>query len=95
MMRLLDFEVGLDRPLFLIAGPCVLESEGMAQESERAFRPLGDSKPGWKLIAELARAMGYPIGWKKLKDVRGAMAPEAGAALAAPAASAEQPGAAG
>jgi len=26
-MRLCDFEVGLDRPLFLIAGPCVVESE--------------------------------------------------------------------
>ena len=32
LMRLLDFEAGLDRPLFLIAGPCVLEGEGMAQE---------------------------------------------------------------
>ena len=28
--------------------------------------------------------MGYPMSWKKLKDVRGAMAPEAGAALAGP-----------
>jgi 2-dehydro-3-deoxyphosphooctonate aldolase (KDO 8-P synthase) len=26
-MKLCDFEVGLDRPLFLIAGPCVAESE--------------------------------------------------------------------
>jgi 2-dehydro-3-deoxyphosphooctonate aldolase (KDO 8-P synthase) len=26
-MQLLDFEVGIDRPLFLIAGPCVVESE--------------------------------------------------------------------
>ena len=32
MMRLLDFEVGIDRPLFLIAGPCVLEGEGIALE---------------------------------------------------------------
>jgi 2-dehydro-3-deoxyphosphooctonate aldolase (KDO 8-P synthase) len=30
MMKLPHFEVGLDRPLFLIAGPCVLESEQMA-----------------------------------------------------------------
>jgi 2-dehydro-3-deoxyphosphooctonate aldolase (KDO 8-P synthase) len=28
-MKLCDFEVGLDRPLFLIAGPCVIESEGL------------------------------------------------------------------
>jgi len=26
-MKLCGFEVGLDRPLFLIAGPCVIESE--------------------------------------------------------------------
>lgn len=26
-MQLCDFEVGVDRPLFLIAGPCVIESE--------------------------------------------------------------------
>ncbi|MBP8139630.1 MAG: 3-deoxy-8-phosphooctulonate synthase, partial [Burkholderiales bacterium] len=26
-MKLCGFDVGLDRPLFLIAGPCVVESE--------------------------------------------------------------------
>ncbi|MFP6780203.1 MAG: 3-deoxy-8-phosphooctulonate synthase, partial [Gammaproteobacteria bacterium] len=26
-MRLRDFDVGLEHPLFLIAGPCVVESE--------------------------------------------------------------------
>ena len=25
-MKLLDFEVGLEQPFFLIAGPCVIES---------------------------------------------------------------------
>lgn len=29
-MQLCGFEVGLDRPLFLIAGPCVIESEQLA-----------------------------------------------------------------
>jgi 2-dehydro-3-deoxyphosphooctonate aldolase (KDO 8-P synthase) len=28
-MRLLNFEVGPDKPFFLIAGPCVIESEGL------------------------------------------------------------------
>ena len=42
MMPLLDFEVGLDRPLFLIAGPCVVESEGMAQESAGALKEITD-----------------------------------------------------
>ena len=32
-MKLCGFEVGLDRPLFLIAGPCVIESRGMALDT--------------------------------------------------------------
>lgn len=32
-MKLCGFEVGLDKPLFLIAGPCVIESEEMALET--------------------------------------------------------------
>jgi 2-dehydro-3-deoxyphosphooctonate aldolase (KDO 8-P synthase) len=32
-MKLCGFEVGLDRPLFLIAGPCVIESRAMAFET--------------------------------------------------------------
>lgn len=32
-MKLCGFEVGLDRPLFVIAGPCVIESEQLALET--------------------------------------------------------------
>ena len=32
-MRLCNFNVGLDRPMFLIAGPCVIESEQMALDT--------------------------------------------------------------
>jgi 2-dehydro-3-deoxyphosphooctonate aldolase (KDO 8-P synthase) len=32
-MKLCDFEVGLDQPLFLIAGTCVIESEQMALDT--------------------------------------------------------------
>jgi len=32
-MQLCGFEVGLDRPLFLIAGPCVIESEQLALDT--------------------------------------------------------------
>ncbi|MGV6857873.1 MAG: 3-deoxy-8-phosphooctulonate synthase [bacterium] len=39
-MKLLDFEVGLDRPVFLIAGPCVIESEQMAMETSAALKEL-------------------------------------------------------
>ncbi|MDE2219011.1 MAG: 3-deoxy-8-phosphooctulonate synthase [Gammaproteobacteria bacterium] len=31
-MRLAGFEVGIDRPLFLIAGPCVIESPALVEE---------------------------------------------------------------
>ncbi|MBY0439973.1 MAG: 3-deoxy-8-phosphooctulonate synthase [Burkholderiales bacterium] len=31
-MKLCGFEAGLDRPLFLIAGPCVIESRGLVEE---------------------------------------------------------------
>jgi 2-dehydro-3-deoxyphosphooctonate aldolase (KDO 8-P synthase) len=41
-MRLCDFEVGLDRPLFLIAGPCVIESEALALETAAQLKALCD-----------------------------------------------------
>ena len=39
-MKLCSFEVGLDKPLFLIAGPCVIESETMALETAGFLRDL-------------------------------------------------------
>ncbi|WP_017926298.1 3-deoxy-8-phosphooctulonate synthase [Thioalkalivibrio sp. HL-Eb18] len=41
-MQLCGFEVGLDRPFFLIAGPCVIESEAMALETAGALKALTD-----------------------------------------------------
>jgi 2-dehydro-3-deoxyphosphooctonate aldolase (KDO 8-P synthase) len=38
--RLLDFEVGLHRPLFLIAGPCVIEGEALAQDTAGALKEI-------------------------------------------------------
>jgi 2-dehydro-3-deoxyphosphooctonate aldolase (KDO 8-P synthase) len=40
MMRLGSFEVGPDRPLFLIAGPCVIESEALVIEVAGRLREL-------------------------------------------------------
>ncbi|RKT45086.1 3-deoxy-8-phosphooctulonate synthase [Thiocapsa rosea] len=42
MMLLPGFEVGLDRPLFLIAGPCVIESAGLAEDTAGALKELTD-----------------------------------------------------
>ncbi|MEJ2553725.1 MAG: 3-deoxy-8-phosphooctulonate synthase, partial [Gammaproteobacteria bacterium] len=39
-MQLCGFEVGLDRPLFLIAGPCVIESETLALESAGRLKEI-------------------------------------------------------
>jgi len=40
MMKLCGFEVGLDRPLFLIAGPCVIESESLALETAGRLKEI-------------------------------------------------------
>ena len=39
-MQLCDFEIGLAQPLFLIAGPCVVESETLALESAAALKRI-------------------------------------------------------
>jgi 2-dehydro-3-deoxyphosphooctonate aldolase (KDO 8-P synthase) len=39
-MKLCDFEVGLDQPLFLIAGPCVIESRDMAFDTAGALQEI-------------------------------------------------------
>lgn len=39
-MRLCHFEVGLDRPLFLIAGPCVIESEQLALDTAGTLKEM-------------------------------------------------------
>lgn len=39
-MKLCDFEIGNQRPFFLIAGPCVIESEGLAIETAGILKEL-------------------------------------------------------
>ncbi|HGX92996.1 MAG TPA: 3-deoxy-8-phosphooctulonate synthase [Candidatus Tenderia sp.] len=39
-MKLCDFEVGLDQPLFLMAGTCVIESEAMAIDTAGYLKEL-------------------------------------------------------
>ncbi len=54
-MNLCGFEVGLDRPLFLIAGPCVVESEGLALETASRLK-------------EITAALGMPFVFKASFD---------------------------
>jgi 2-dehydro-3-deoxyphosphooctonate aldolase (KDO 8-P synthase) len=39
-MELCEFEVGLERPLFLIAGPCVIESEQLALDTAGKLKEI-------------------------------------------------------
>jgi 2-dehydro-3-deoxyphosphooctonate aldolase (KDO 8-P synthase) len=42
-MKLCGFEVGLDRPLFLIAGPCVIESRQLAMDTAGILKEICES----------------------------------------------------
>jgi len=54
-MKLCGFEVGLDRPFFLIAGPCVVESREMAMDTAGQLK-------------EIAAAVGVPFIYKSSYD---------------------------
>lgn len=41
-MKLCGFEIGLDKPFFLMAGPCVVESEEMVMEIAREMKAICD-----------------------------------------------------
>ncbi|MDH3317364.1 MAG: 3-deoxy-8-phosphooctulonate synthase [Gammaproteobacteria bacterium] len=80
-MKLCDFEVGLDRPFFLIAGPCVIESEKLAMETATDLRAIAD-KLGVPLIYKSSfdkanrsshqsfRGLGLEEGLKILEKVK-------------------------
>ena len=42
-MRICGFEAGLDAPLFLIAGPCVIESEALALSTAETLKDIAES----------------------------------------------------
>ena len=54
-MRLTSFEVGPDRPFFLIAGPCVIESEGLVIDVAGRLK-------------EMTRTLGIPFIFKASFD---------------------------
>ena len=54
-MKLCHFDAGLDRPLFLIAGPCVIESEALALETAGRLK-------------EIAAKLGIPFIYKSSFD---------------------------
>jgi 2-dehydro-3-deoxyphosphooctonate aldolase (KDO 8-P synthase) len=80
-MKLCGFEVGLDRPLFLIAGPCVIESREMALDTAGQLRDIC-RKLGLNFIYKSSydkanrssgksfRGLGMEVGLDILADVR-------------------------
>jgi len=54
-MKLCGFEVGLDKPLFLIAGPCVVESRHMAIDTAESLK-------------EITASLGIPFIYKSSYD---------------------------
>jgi 2-dehydro-3-deoxyphosphooctonate aldolase (KDO 8-P synthase) len=42
-MKLLDFDAGIERPLFLIAGPCVVESEALTLDIAGKLQEISES----------------------------------------------------
>lgn len=54
-MKLCNFDVGLEHPLFLIAGPCVIESQQMAIDTAGQLK-------------EIAAALGIPFIYKSSYD---------------------------
>ncbi|MDM0047350.1 3-deoxy-8-phosphooctulonate synthase [Variovorax dokdonensis] len=54
-MKLTGFEVGLDKPIFLIAGPCVVESEQLQMDTAGALK-------------EITGALGIPFIFKSSFD---------------------------
>ena len=42
-MNLCGFDIGLDKPLFLIAGPCVIESQSMAMQTAEQLKNITDA----------------------------------------------------
>jgi len=54
-VKLCGFEAGIDQPFFLIAGPCVIESEGLALDTAGALK-------------EIAAALDIPFIYKSSYD---------------------------
>ena len=54
-MRIANFEVGLDKPIFLISGPCAIESEALALDTAATLK-------------EVAEAVGAPFIYKSSFD---------------------------
>ncbi len=80
-MQICGFEVGIEQPLFLIAGPCVIESEALAQDTAGQLKEIS-ARLGIPFIYKSSfdkanrssiegyRGLGFEAGLKILDSVR-------------------------
>jgi NADH-quinone oxidoreductase subunit G len=47
-----------------------VNAKGLRQVSDRALEPQGASEPGYALVAQVARALGYEPSWTKAQQIR-------------------------
>jgi len=70
-------EVLLPASTWAEADGTFVNRKGLAQESDRAVQPQGDSRPAYRTLLELLRALDRAPAWKKLDEIRAALAPKA------------------
>ncbi len=49
-----------------------VNAKGLRQQSEKAIEPQGASRPAYRLVADVAKVLGTPPGWKRLVDLQNA-----------------------
>jgi len=72
-------EVLLPASTWAEADGTFVNKKGMAQESDRAVQPQGESRPAYRILLDLFRALDRPPAWKKLEELRAAFAPRTSA----------------
>ena len=72
-------EVLLPASTWAEADGTFVNRKGIAQESDRAVQPQGDSRPAYRTLLELFRALDRAPTWKKLDEIRAAFAPKTSA----------------
>ena len=84
-MNLCGFQVGLDRPLFLIAGPCVVESRDLAFDTAGALKEIASAldipfiyKSSYDKANRSSRSSFRGLGMDKGLEILGAVRKELG-----------------
>jgi NADH-quinone oxidoreductase subunit G len=70
-------EVLLPASTWAEADGTFVNRKGIAQESDRAVQPHGESRPAYRIVLELLRALDRAPTWKKIEEIRTALAARA------------------